>query len=199
MIYSSGALTIKFILFQVHFRIRPEQRFIGMETTKVLFLGFFANGKFHGINPQMISAIHGRPEIPSTSPSVRPPPSITTRLVRSLSNTSWFKAQLPGLFPPSHKWYNIRGWSQVPVWKILDKNLSLQMWLLCHSNLRNPCPKIRQTRMKFPSCETKTSNTTATRSNLVSLIKTSLIRQEHSKENVQPLLNIFTERQTKAR
>ena len=45
--------------------------------------------------------------------------------------------------------------------------------------------------MKFPSCETKTSNTTATRSNLVSLIKTSLIRQKHSKENVQPLPNMF--------
>ena len=40
------------------------------------------------------------------------------------------------------------------------------------------------------SCETKTSNTTATRSNLVSLIKTSL-RQKHSKENVQPLPNMF--------
>ena len=40
--------------------------------------GFFANGKFHAVNPQMITAIHGRPEIPSTSLSVRPPPSITT-------------------------------------------------------------------------------------------------------------------------
>ena len=42
----------------------------------------------------------------------------------------------------------------------------------------------------FESCETKTSNTTATQSNLVSLMKTSL-RQKHSKENVQPLPNMF--------
>ena len=40
------------------------------------------------------------------------------------------------------------------------------------------------------SCERKTSNTTATRSNLVSLMKKSL-REKHPKENVQPLPNMF--------
>ena len=81
MIYPSGALTIKFIMFQFqgHLNIRPEQRFIGMATTKVLprLVSSQTENFMHKKNPQVIPAIHGRPEIPSTSLSVRPPPSIT--------------------------------------------------------------------------------------------------------------------------
>ena len=104
MIYRSGALTVKFIVSgplqnQARTAFYWHGNYKGSTPPE-----FFANGKFYAINPQMIPDIHGRPEIPSTSPSVPPPPSVTT----SASKTSRLKAQ-QGLFLPSDRWYNIRG------------------------------------------------------------------------------------------
>ena len=198
--------------------------------------GFFANGKFYAINPQMIPAIHGRPEIPSTSPSVPPPPSVTTsaRAIQNFaipSSTAGVvfrvgqMVQYPGMIPssgienPRQKVVpsNVTVVSQYPkVKESLRSPNSLKSSVLQSPEVKTPplrkianstkavslvpvsqveAPKNSSDENEVPakiseSCETKTSNATATRTNLVSLMKTSL-RQKHSKENVRPLPNMF--------
>ena len=164
----------------------------------------------------MIPVIHGRPEIPSTSPSVPRPPSIITsaRAIQNFaiqSSTAGVVSpvgqmiQCPGMIPSSGI-ENPRQKVVPPNVTVVSQYLRNPYVALIRSNLRwsNPqwsklchCLKSRmvskpyrqyqfpkKTRPKnssdeiFESCETKTSNTTATRSNLVSLMKTSL-RQKH--------------------
>ena len=102
--------------------------------------GFFANGKFYAINPQMIPAIHGRPEIPSTSPNVPPPPSVTTS-ARAIQNFA-IPSSTAGVVFRVGQMVQYPGMIPSPVSKILGKKLSLQMWLLCHSTLRSRNPYV---------------------------------------------------------
>ena len=182
----------------------------------------------------MIPAIHGRPEIPSTSPSVPPPPSVTTsaRAIQNFaiqSSTAGVVSpvgqmvQYPGMIPssgienPRQKVVppNVTVVSQYPKESLRSPH-SLKSPVVQPPEVKTPpqpkipdgtkavspvsisqvdAPKNSSDENEVPSkisesCETKTSNATATRSNLVSLMKTSL-RQKHSKENVQPLPNMF--------
>lgn len=182
----------------------------------------------------MIPAIHGRPEVPSTSPSVPPPLSATTsaRAIQNFaiqSSTAGVVSpvgqmvQYPGMITssgvenPRQKIVppNVTVVSQYPKESLRSPNSLLSPVVKSPEVKTPPLPKIPNgtkavspvpvSQVEVPknssdengvpakiseSCETKTSSTAVSPSNLVSLMKTSL-RQKHSKENVQPLPNMF--------
>ena len=197
--------------------------------------GFFANGKFYAINPQLIPTVHGRPDIPPTSPIVPVyPPATGVRPVQSpmiqsskpcVVSSSGQMVQYPGVVASS----SIGN----PKHKIIPPNVTVVPQYLPP---KTPSPRAPESTTKSPvakfpgvnvpqsgaratpavpvsqtdtarnssashengipaktseSLEPKAScASTTSPSNLVSLMKTSL-RQKHSKENVQPLPNMF--------
>ena len=218
-------------MFQVHFKIRPEQSFIGMATTKVLprlvssqtgnkstndpshswqtrntfYISqcpssSLGNHKCTRYLKLRDSKLNCRGRFPRrtdvTNPEVIPisamknprqkvvPPDVTVvsqYLEESLCSPNSFKS--PGVQSPEVK--------TTPLPKIPNGTKAVSPVPVSQVDvLKNSLDENEVTAKISESCETKTSNTTATRSNLVSLMKTSL-RRKHSKENVQPLPNMF--------
>ena len=182
----------------------------------------------------MIPAIHGRPEIPSTSPSIPGIPSASTS-ARPIQNYT-AQSSTAGVASPAGQMVQYPGMvmssgKEKPRQKIIPPNVTVvpqypKESLSSPNSVKSPAVKSPELKTpplpKIPnctkavspvpapqvdavkssphenavptkiseSCETKSSNTTTSPSNLVSLMKTSL-RQKHSKENVQPLPNMF--------
>ncbi|XP_028397367.1 protein piccolo-like [Dendronephthya gigantea] len=191
--------------------------------------GFFANGKYYAINPQMVPAVHGISQLPPTVPPVSVPTSaLAIQNSRSLIQSSTPSVVSPGGLNPRYAGMTTSSAGEAPKSKVVPPNVTVVSQYPKEMS-RIPKPAIKSPGVKTPppiskalsgtkcvspvpvpqidtaisspnengftaktpeTTETKENTFSTTPSNLVSLMKTSL-RQKHSKENVQPLPNMF--------
>ena len=190
--------------------------------------GFFANGKFYAINPQVIPALHGRPDVPPTSPNG---PTLNVGTTAHSVPSSVFQSSTAGVVSSSGQMVQYSAIPPIscvtnPRDKVGPPNVTVVPQYPKEAN-RPPIPVkspvVKSPEIKTPplpqppnsakvpqddvvkrgsprangsvaktseGCDTKAVSTETSPSNLVSIMKTSL-RQKHSKENVQPLPNMF--------